>query len=97
MHAIVVTYVIAPGREDEAAAHIAACIEPSREEAGNIRYHAYRSKEDPRRFFLFEEYVDEHAFAARCETPHFEQHIKNGVKKMADSRTAEICTPLEST
>ncbi|MFN2529509.1 MAG: putative quinol monooxygenase [Candidatus Baltobacteraceae bacterium] len=97
MHAIIVTYVIRPGHEDEAAAHFAACIEPSRSEAGNLRYHAYRSHEDPRTFFLFEEYVDEQAFQMHRTTPHFELHIKNGIMNIMESRTFAVCTPLDQT
>jgi len=95
MHAITVTYVIKAGHENEAAAHFAACIEPSRNEAGNERYHAYRSNEDPRKFFLFEEYVDEQAFQAHRTTPHFQQHIKNGIMNIMQSRSLYVCTPLD--
>ncbi len=95
MHAITVTYVIQAGHGDEAAAHFSACIEPSRNEAGNLRYHAYRSNEDARKFFLFEEYVDEQAFQLHRTTPHFEQHIKDGIMNIMESRTFEVCTALD--
>jgi|GEM_PF-305220 len=97
MHAVTVTYVIRPGHEDEAAEHFMACIEPSRSEAGNVRYHAYRSNEDGRKFFLFEEYVDEQAFQLHRITPHFELHIKNGVMNIMENRSVEICSPLDQT
>jgi quinol monooxygenase YgiN len=95
MCAIVVTYLISAGREEQAAEHFAAMIEPSRAEAGNLRYHAYRSKDEPRKFFLFEEYADEAAFQEHRATPHFEEHIQNGIMTMIEKRSAEAVRPLD--
>lgn len=95
MFAITVTYVITPGREDEAADHFRACMHASRNERGNRRYHVYRSQDEPRRFFLFEEYDDEQAFEEHRNSPHFDSHIKNGVMKIMESRSADRCTPLD--
>ena len=95
MFAITVTYLIVPGAQDEAAAHFRACIEPSRAEPGNRRYHIYRSLEEPRRFVLFEEYDDEAAFEAHRSTPYFVKHIKNGILNIMESRNADRCLPLD--
>lgn len=95
MFAIAVTYMISPGREEEAAAHFRVLIAPSRAEPGNVGYHVYRSQEEPRRFRLFEVYADEAAFQAHRDTPHFIEHIENGVLNMAESREADRCLPLD--
>ena len=95
MFAIAVTYVIAPGHEEEAADSFRACMHASRKERGNQRYHVYRSQDEPRRFFLFEEYDDEQAFEEHRNSAHFDLHIRNGVMKIMESRSADRCTPLD--
>ena len=95
MFAITVTYVIQAGHEEEAADHFHSCMHASRKERGNLRYHAYRSQEEPRRFMLFEEYAGEEAFEEHRQSAHFERHIKNGIMKIMESRSAERCTPLD--
>jgi quinol monooxygenase YgiN len=49
---------------------------PSRQEAGCLYYQAHRSPDDPRAFFLYEQYVDESGYEAHQATPHFERYIK---------------------
>ena len=95
MFAITVTYVIQPGQEETAAAHFRACAEASRSEAGNRKYLAYRSLDEPRRFVLFEEYVDEAAFEAHRATPHFVQHIRNGIMTLMETRNADRLVALD--
>ncbi len=95
MFAITVTYVIKPGHADEASEHFRAIIAPSRAEAGNRRYHVYRPSEEPRRFYLFEEYDDEAAFESHRKTEHFLRCIKDGILTIMETRTADRCLPLD--
>lgn len=95
MFAITVTYVIQAGHEEEAAEHFRACMHASRKERGNVLYHVFRSQEEPCRFILFEEYTDEHAFDEHRSSPHFDLHIKNGIMRIMESRSADRCTPLD--
>jgi quinol monooxygenase YgiN len=67
---------------------------PSREEPGNITYRAHRSIEDPNVFFIYEEYVDEDAFAAHHASPHFERYIKNQAWPALADRTVVRSVPL---
>ncbi|GAC1654081.1 MAG: hypothetical protein NVS9B12_04470 [Vulcanimicrobiaceae bacterium] len=95
MFAITVSYLIEAGREDEALHHFSACIAASRAEDGNRSYRIYRSLEEPRRFFLLEEYDDEAAFEAHQKTEHFQTHIVNGVRPLAERRTADRCAQVQ--
>lgn len=95
MFAITVTYLIKPGHEEAAAGHFRACLEPTRGEPGNLRYLIYRSKEVPRRFVLVEEYADEAAFEVHRAAPYFEEHIRNGIMTIMESRNADRLLPLE--
>jgi quinol monooxygenase YgiN len=91
-----VTYTIKPGHEAEAAEHLRRLVPFSRAEAGCRMYIVHRSIEDPRMFFIYEQYDDQAAFDVHRASPHFLEHGKNGVQPLAESRTAVLCSPLES-
>ena len=46
-------------------------MEPSRAEEGVLVYIPNRDPEDPTKFFIYEQYVDEAAYTAHTETEHF--------------------------
>jgi len=39
-------------------------------------YQAHRSPEDPREFYIYEQYDDEAAFQAHMQTDHFEAYVR---------------------
>src|SRR5262249_3698048 len=45
-------------------------VAPSRQEAGCVKIHAYRSIRDPRLFYIHSEWVDEAAFEVHATLPH---------------------------
>ena len=47
----------------------------SRAEPGCVRYDANEDPGDAHRFFVFEQYVDEAAFAAHRGSPHFQEIV----------------------
>ena len=48
----------------------------SREEPGNLFYQAHRSPENPRLFYLYEQYVDEGGYQAHQDSEHFTRLVK---------------------
>jgi quinol monooxygenase YgiN len=58
----------------------------SRQEAGCLYYQAHRSPDDPRAFFLYEQYVDESGYEAHQATRHFERYIKGEAIPRLESR-----------
>ena len=74
------------GSEDRLAAIIDELMEPSRAEPGCRFYQPHRSPDDPRLFFLYEQYADEAGYEAHMATPHFEEHIKGDVIPRLESR-----------
>jgi quinol monooxygenase YgiN len=64
------------GAEDRLAAVIDEMLAPSRAEPGNLFYQAQRSIEDPRLFFLYEQYADEAAYQAHLDSEHFTRLVK---------------------
>ena len=51
-----------PGHEDEVERLVAGLAEQVRQEPGNVTFIAHRLVEDPRAFFVYEEYADADAF-----------------------------------
>jgi quinol monooxygenase YgiN len=94
MICVAVTYVIQPGREEEAVGLFARLTEATRAEPGCRMYQAHRSTSDPRRFFLYEQYDDQAALDAHRAAPHFAQYATGGLFPILESRTPELYEPL---
>ena len=73
-YTVAVTWIAKPGEEDAVAAALQALVEPSRAEEGVLVYVPNRDPEDPTKFFIYEQYVDEAAYTAHTETEHFKTH-----------------------
>ena len=75
MYVVAATYTTKPGEEAAVQAILERMAEPSRAEPGCVFYQAHTSPDDPRVFFLYEQYVDEDGYKAHQATDHFQQHI----------------------
>jgi quinol monooxygenase YgiN len=73
---VAATYRCKEGEENTLHEILQTMGPPSRQEAGCLYYQAHRSPDDPRVFFLYEQYVDESGYEAHQATPHFERYIK---------------------
>ena len=62
--------------EEERIARICAEMTPlSREEPANLFYQPHRSLEDPRLFYLYEQYEDEAGYQAHQDSEHFQRLV----------------------
>jgi quinol monooxygenase YgiN len=95
MICVAVTYVVKPGHEEEALELFRTLTPHTRAEPGCVMYLAHRSTTDPRRFFLYEQYVDQAAVDAHRATPHFERYVTEGLFRIIESRSPELYEPLE--
>jgi quinol monooxygenase YgiN len=59
-----------PGDESEVEGALRDVVGPSREEAGCLGIHAYRSVRDGRLFYIHSRWVDEAAFDRHAGLPH---------------------------
>jgi autoinducer 2-degrading protein len=94
MITLVVSYVIAEGREAEAESYLRTLRTESRREPGCRTYEVHRSLEEPRTFLIFEQYDDLAALDAHRGTPHFTHFGKNGLQTIMESRTAATYEPF---
>ncbi|GAA2111843.1 hypothetical protein GCM10009759_54130 [Kitasatospora saccharophila] len=59
-----------PGCEEQVAALVADFALLVRAEPGNLAFDVYTRASEPRAYWIFEEYLDETAFAAHLAAPH---------------------------
>jgi quinol monooxygenase YgiN len=59
-----------PGSESEVETLISGLAEDVRREPGNTEFTVYRERDNPRRFFVFEEYLDEASFDAHINAEY---------------------------
>jgi quinol monooxygenase YgiN len=94
---VVAAYWRARAGEEETIARILEQLTPlSRQEPGCLFYQAHRATDDPRLFFLYEQYVDAAAYEAHMATPHFEQYVKGEALPRLESRERHFFTTMEA-
>lgn len=59
-----------PGSESEVGRLIAGLAEDVRREPGNTEFTVYRERDNPRKFFVFEQYIDEASFEAHISAEY---------------------------
>jgi quinol monooxygenase YgiN len=59
-----------PGQERAVEGALAAVVPPSRNEAGCLDIHAFRSIRDPRVYYIHSRWIDEAAFEAHAAQAH---------------------------
>jgi quinol monooxygenase YgiN len=64
------------GRESAVEETLRGVTGPSREEAGCLSFHIFRSMPDRRLFYIHSRWVDEAAFQAHAELPHTLRFLK---------------------
>lgn len=64
-----------PGEEDAVVAILARYAPQARKEAGVVSFVIHRSRTERSKFFFYEVFKDEAAFAAHQETAHFKELV----------------------
>ncbi len=85
-YVVIARWTAREGEEEAVAAAIDALIEPSRAEPGILMYQPHRDPADPRVFVLYEQYVDEAAYAAHGASEHFQRHAVQDAIPRLDAR-----------
>ena len=83
------------GKEERLAQICEEMTEPSRAEPGNVFYQAHRAPDDPRLFFLYEQYADEAGYEAHMASEHFTRLVKEeAIPDVLESREREFYETL---
>jgi quinol monooxygenase YgiN len=73
-----------PAAEDEVASMISGLAEDVRREPGNTEFTVYRERDNPRKFFVFEQYLDDAAFEAHIKAEYgviFNQRLSSLIEE----------------
>ena len=69
---------------------------PSLAEPGCLFYQPHRSPDDPRLFFLYEQYVDEADYRAHMDSEHFTRLVKEeAIPRLLESRERAFYVTLD--
>ena len=83
------------GMEDRLEEICNEMTEPSRAEPGNVFYQAQRSPENPRLFFLYEQYEDLAGYEAHMDSEHFTRLVKEeAIPEILEAREREFYETL---
>ena len=81
------------GNESAVAEAVANVLGPSREEAGCLSLHAFRSTRDPGLFYIHSRWTDEEAFENHARLPHtvrFIERVESLIDYPLDVTRAEL-------
>ena len=79
-----------PGFESQVQKLISELAEKVRQERGNTEFTVYRERDNPRKFFVFEEYLDEASFEAHIAAEYgavFNRHLSSLIEEGASQLT----------
>jgi quinol monooxygenase YgiN len=77
MFVVAATWVARPGEEEAVESALRQLAPRSRAEPGLCFYQVHRDPDNPRVFFLYEQYVDRSAYDAHTTSPHFAQFARD--------------------
>ena len=95
MVVLMVTYVAKDGREAELAARLREMTGYTRQEPGCRVYVAHQSQKEPRKFVLYEQYVDEAALDAHRTSEYFKRIVQGEYNELLESRSPEFFSLVE--
>ena len=94
MICLAVTLIARPGFEDRAAECFQKLTEQSRTEPGCLMYQFHRSPDDPRKFFVYEQYVDEAALQEHNNSGHYALYVRGQFPSLVESADLVKYVPL---
>ena len=79
-----------PGSESEVGRLISGLAEDIRREPGNTEFTVYRERDNPRKVFVFEQYLDEASFEAHVSAEYgviFNQQLRGLIEEVESQLT----------
>ena len=95
MFVVAARYYTKEGKDDEVAEILRTMIPISSAEPGCALYTVNRSREDPRKFLLYEQYHDEAGYQAHMATDAFKENILGKVVPMLESRERDFFETID--
>ena len=96
MLVLAVTWMANVGHENEVAVIFSKLQAASRQEPGCLMYIVHRHVDDPRRFFIYEQYRDAVALEAHRNSPHFQEYLINSLRSIGERVQGDMYSPLSA-
>ena len=94
MMVLAVTWRAHEKQETKVAAIFGKLQEASRKEPGCLMYVVHQHLNDPRRFFVYEQYRDQAALESHWNSPHFLQYAKQELRSLGERVEGELFRPI---
>ena len=94
MIVLAVTWMAHPTREKEVAILFQKLEAASRQEPGCLMYVVHQHVDNPKQFFIYEQYRDAAALEAHRNSPHFQELAVKGLKDIAVRLQGDLFRPL---
>jgi quinol monooxygenase YgiN len=94
-YAVAATWRARAGEEDRIRELLKILTPLCRAEPGCRQYQAHRSTQDPRLFFIYEQYDDEAAFDAHARTDHVERYVLGDAVPRLERRERAFYDPID--
>src|ERR1700758_715789 len=94
MLVLAVTWVANPGLENEVAVIFDKLQTASRQEPGCLMYNVHRHVDDPRRFFIYEQYRDAAALESHRNSPPFQEYAVKARRPSGEPQPGDLFPPL---
>jgi quinol monooxygenase YgiN len=95
MLTVIARYQVQTGMGDLVAMTLAKHVAATRTEPGCAQFVVYRSRKDREQFVLYEQYIDDEAFEAHRQTPHFRSYVEGTIVPLLSERQAERYDEVE--
>ena len=92
MIVVVAEYVVGEGNVEKVIELLNVWGPMARAEEGNRAFIVNQSTEDPRQFLLYEQYVDDAAFAFHSSRPEFKTVVLDQIVPLLESRQRRMFT-----
>lgn len=93
--AVAVTWQAKEGTEERVEAIFAEMVEVTRREPGCLMYQPHRSTDQVGVYFIYEQFVDEAAFAAHLESEYYKRLILDEAVTLLDHRERSLYTTAD--
>ncbi len=94
MLVLAVNWLAHEGHAQEVAVIFAKLEAASRQEPGCLMYVVHRHTDDPRRFFIYEQYRDAAALEAHRSSPHFQEYAVKALRNIGERQQGDLYKPL---
>lgn len=92
---VAATWLAKEGEEGRVEQVIRKMTPLSRSEKANLFYQAQVSPDDPRMFFLYEQYIDEAGYEAHKATPYFQENVFGYIIEYLEERSVKTYTTID--